>query len=100
MKKLCKLILITLIFFGIFIPFTLKPKLASLRAEPPKVIDLSNITLPSYKLPDNAKITKEELVRDLSKKLEMCREGKAVWDTRFPDGPIPTRIQVITISYG
>jgi len=98
MKKLYKIIVITAIIFAIFMPLTLK--VPNLKAEPPKVIDLSNITLPLYKLPDNAKITKEELVRDLSKKLEMCREGKEFWDSRFPDSPLPTRIQVITISYG
>lgn len=98
MKQTYKIIaIVSMIFiFSMLISF----KLPSLKAEPPKIIDFSNITLPSYKLPDNAKITKEEEIKLLSQKLEDCKQGKTLWDKRFNDSRIPTRIQVITIPYG
>jgi len=65
-----------------------------------KVIMGRNTTIPWYKLPPGAKITKEEEIEGLSKRIERCREGKELWDNRFPDGAIPTRVQVITIPYG
>ena len=71
----------------------------NLKAEPPKVIDYSNITLPQRTLPSYAKVTKEEIVEKLTKRLEMCREGKEVWNQQFPDGQIPTRIQCVTLTY-
>ncbi len=97
MKKTFKIFLLIAIVLGIILPFSLGRQ--NLKAEPPKVIDHSNITLPQRTLPSNAKVTKEEIIEKLTKKLEMCREGKEVWNTQFPDSSIPTRIQCITLTY-
>jgi hypothetical protein len=97
MKKTFKIFLLVAIIFGMLLSFSLEKQ--NLRAEPPKVIDYSNITLPRRTLPSTAKVTKEEIVEKLTKKLQMCKEGKEVWNTRFPDGPIPTRIQCVTLTY-
>jgi len=98
MKRIYKVIIILTILFGILvIPSS---KVQQLNADLPEVIDLSNTIIPSYKLPPGAKITKEEEIEGLSQRIERCREGKEFWDSRFPDGAIPTRVQVITIPYG
>jgi len=98
MSKTSKIFIIALIVFSILILTSLESMQFTNSA--PKVIDLSNITLPSYKLPPNAKVTKEKIRDNLIKEIKMCREWNIPWDPHFPDGTVPTRAQVITIPYG
>jgi len=98
MKKIYKVFTIVLLLSSILLLTSFKTW--QVRAEPPKVKDLSNIVLPSYKLPPDTKVTREEEIKKLSERIEMCKGGKIPWDSRFPDGPIPTRVQVIVIPYG
>jgi hypothetical protein len=74
MKRIYKILIIAAMLFGISLVSSLEAE--QLNTNSPKVIDFSNITLPSYKLAPNAKVTKEEESKDLSEKIEMCKEGK------------------------